>query len=95
MIFDENVIQCEENRPCKEIKNDDRNFKYFPFACYAANVTLRQSSRPPGGIAEGKACLSGKHKRYGYKIEISVLPLVITIGCTTHSVGPVPDLKIF
>lgn len=57
----------------KEIENAARKLKKFPYKRQGTDVTFQQSNRPFGNIAKRKMHFSGKHKRYGYRVEISVL----------------------
>ena len=70
-------------------------FKNYPMSRYATDVTFQQSFRPSGSFEEGKVYFSGKHKRYGYTTEVSVLPNGLAIGCRAQEPGSVSDLKIF
>ena len=70
-------------------------FKNYPVARYATDVTFQQSFRPSGSVEEGKLYYSGKHKLYGYKTEVSVLPNGLALGCSVHEPGSVSDLKMF
>lgn len=70
-------------------------FKTFPYARYATDVTFQQSYRPSGSLQEAKRYYSAKHKLYGYKVEVSVLPNGYAIGCTRHYPGSESDVKIF
>ena len=70
-------------------------FKHFTCAGYATDVTFQQSFRPSGSVQEGKRVFSGKHKLYGFKVEMSVLPTNIAIDCTRYYPGSVSDFEIF
>ena len=72
----------------------DLKFEDFPEAYYAVDVTFQQSYRPSGSMQEGKLFFSGKHKLYGIKVEVSVLPNGIALGCTNHYPGSVSDFEI-
>ena len=64
-------------------------------ARYATHVTFHQSNRPRGNHEEAKGHFSGKHKMYGYKTEVSVLPNGLEIGASRHFMGSVADVDIF
>ena len=70
-------------------------FKNHPCARYATDVTFQQANRPSGSLEEGKKYYSGKHKLYGYKVEVSVLPIGIAVHCTDHYPGSIADIDIF
>lgn len=78
----------------EKLRKENQVFKNFKYARYATDVTFQQSFRPSGSIEEGKAYFSGKHKLYGYKVEVSVLPNGMAIGATRHYPGAVSDLRI-
>ena len=69
-------------------------FRTYELARYATDVTFQQSNRPAGNHSESKAMFSGKHKLYGYKTEVSVLPNGIAIGLSVHHPGAVLDIDI-
>lgn len=62
---------------------------------YNVNVNLQRSSCPFGNMAEGIKYVSGKHKIYGYKAEISVLPQGHFIICTTYPFWSFFDQNLF
>lgn len=72
-----------------------RSFSSFPYKRYAADVTFQQPQRPSGSIQKGKVYLRGKQKLYGYRVEISVLPVGLAINYTAHYLGSVSDLERF
>lgn len=72
-----------------------KTFSNFKYARYATDVTFHQTNRPTGNMQEGKEYYSGKHKLYGYKTEVSVLPNGQAIGCTKPYPGSVSDIDIF
>lgn len=71
-----------------------KRFSNFPEALYAVDVTFQQSFRPSGSIQEGKLYFSGKHKLYGLKVEVAVLPNGLAISCSPHYPGSVSDFEI-
>lgn len=70
-------------------------FETYGTARYAADVTFVQTSRPRGNMEKGKSHYRSKHKLYGYKTKVSVLPNVLAIGCSNHYVGCTADEDIF
>lgn len=70
-------------------------FKHYPCACYAVDVTLQQLNRPSVLLEEVKKSFSGKYKLYGYKVEVSGLPIWIAVHCTSHYPGSVAGIHIF
>lgn len=76
-------------------KAKDVFFKHFPFSRYATVVTFQEYNRPNGNLQEVKKYFSGKHKLYGYKLEVFVLPNGLAIGCSTHYPGSVAEVDSF
>ncbi|RHY71686.1 hypothetical protein DYB30_007549 [Aphanomyces astaci] len=70
-------------------------FKNFPYARYATDVTFQQTNVPSGSYAEKKLFYSGKHHLYGHKVEASVLPNGFAINCTSYYKDSVSDKTIF
>ncbi|ETV64396.1 hypothetical protein H257_18702 [Aphanomyces astaci] len=70
-------------------------FKNFPYARYATDVTFQQPNVSSGSYAEKKLFYSGKHHLYGHKVEASVLPNGFAINCTYYYKGSVSDKTIF
>lgn len=58
----------------RELRDSNQTFSRFSHALYATNVTFQQAYRPNVSLKEGKIYFSGKHKLYGYVVEVSVLP---------------------
>lgn len=77
------------------LQSTNRQFSHYPCARYATDVTFQLANRPSGNMQEGKVYYSGKHKAYGYKTEVSVLPTGQAIGCTRHYPGSKLDIDIF
>lgn len=56
---------------------------------------FQECSNSTGNNREEEVTFSGEHKLYGYKLEMSVLPNGLAIGCSTHYPGSVADVDIF
>ena len=94
--FYESYVEYNAKRwTMKELVAKKKCFSHYPMARYATDVTFQPSSRPFGSVQEGKRYYSGKHKMYGYKVEVSVFPIRLAIGCSDHEPGSVSDLVIF
>ena len=78
----------------RTLRETNSTFREFPEALYAVDVTFQQSFRPSGSINEGKIFFSGKHKLYGLKVEVSVLPNGLAMSCSDHFPGSISDLEI-
>ena len=74
---------------------DQSQFRVYGMARYATDVTFQQSNRPRGNHEEAKGYFSGKHKMYGYKTEVSVLPNGIALGASRYYMGSISDVDIF
>lgn len=94
-LYEELVEGAAKRYSMKKLEAMNTTFGNFPQARYATDVTFQQSYRPSGNIQEGKLYFSGKHKLYGYKVEVSVLPNGLAIGCSKHYPGSVSDFDIF
>ena len=76
------------------LQEDKKDFKDFSFAIEAIDVAFQQSNRPSGNMQEGKVYFSGKHKLYGYKMEVAVRPNGLASWCSKHYPGSVSDIGI-
>ena len=57
-------------------------------------MKFQQSFRPSGTLEEVKKYFSGKHKLYGFKVEVSVLPNGLAISASVYYPGSVADIEI-
>jgi len=89
------VMEHCKKKNMDQLSESNRRFTFHPYALYATVVTFQQTNRPSGNLQEAKVFYSGKHKLYGYKVEVSVLPIGIAISCTSHYPGSYADLEIF
>ena len=91
----ENFVEgVQEKWNMTRLSEKNRLFRNKPWALYATDVRFQQSNRPSGNHAESKAWFSGKHKLYGLKTEVSVLPIGFAIDCTNMYKGSVSDKAI-
>ena len=58
-------------------------------------MTFQQSFRSSGSVQEGIRFFIGRHKLYGFEVEVSVHPTGIGIDCTRNYPGSVSDFEIF
>lgn len=79
----------------KELQDTDALFSNYKYSHHATDVIFQQAFRSSWNMQEGKFYYSGKHKLYGYKVEVSVLLNGLLIGCTSHYFGSVCDVSIF
>lgn len=75
----------------KEQKNASKGFK---FAIESVDETFQQSNRLSGAMQEWKVYFSGKHKLYGFKLEVAVRPKGLTCWCSKQYPGSVSDINI-
>ena len=68
--------------------------RYFESAIEAVDVTFQMANRPSGNMQEGKKYFSGKHKLYGYKMEVAVRPNGLASAFSPHYPGSVSDTSI-
>ena len=77
-----------------ELQENSKLFKNFPFCLEAVDVTFQQANRPSGNMQEGKVYFSGKHRLYGYKVEVAVRPSGIASDFSRHCPGSSSDVSI-
>lgn len=68
-------------------EQNGQKFTKYPSERYATEVTFQLANRLSGNMQEGKVNFSGKHIGYGFKVEVSVLPTGIALGCSKHYQG--------
>lgn len=76
------------------LQEKDKTFRNFAYAVEAIDVTFQLSNRPSGNVAEGKKYFSGKHKNYGYKVEVAVRANGFASAYSKHYPGSVSDMTI-
>jgi len=75
--------------------NPPVTFKYYPEALLAHDVRFQPSQRPKTNFEEAKHYFSGKHWRYGLKIESSHHADGTAAYVGVHHAGSVHDYSIF
>lgn len=88
------VMLYAEKYSMSRLHGDKTVFRNFKMCKYAVDVTFQQSFRPGGSLEEAKKFFSGKHKLYGFKVEVSVLPNGLAANTTRHYPGSVADIEI-
>ncbi len=88
------VRKYDETFSMNVLQDRDTIFGNFPYALEAVDVTFQQANRPSGKMQEGKRYSSGKHKLYGFKVEVSARPNGIASSFSSHYPGSVSDLSI-
>ena len=78
-----------------QLESDRTLFKNYPYALYATDETFLTANRPTGTHQESKKYFSNKHKMYGYKTDVSVVPNSIALACSAHDPGSVSDITMF
>lgn len=59
----------------------------IPICTLLCRLHVSTVLKATGSLEEGRALQSGKHTAYGIKVEISVLPNGLTIGCSHYFTG--------
>ena len=93
--YDKFVAFYQNKYAMTRLQADKRTFNKYKMCLYACCVTFQESYRPGGSLEESKRYFSGKHKLYGYKTEVAVLPNGLAIHCSAHEPGSVADIAIF
>ena len=93
-LYETVVLNLGESWMMKRMIQTQKTFKTFKFCRYATDVTFYQGYWPSGTMEEGEKYFSGKHKIYGYKVEVSVLLKGLAIGCSNRCQGSVTDIDI-
>lgn len=66
------------------LEDKDKTFMNFKYALYATDAMSQHINRKSGNHEESKKYYSGKHKLYGYGVEVSVVPNGFAIHCSNH-----------
>lgn len=74
---------------------DRKVFCNFAYVRHVTHVTLEQGYRSSGTLPKSKKLFSEKQKKYGYKIEVSIMSLRLAVGCAEHYLGFIADTEIF
>eukprot|EP00171_Calliarthron_tuberculosum_P021823 IDg21823t1 len=88
------VQDVGNNFTMAHLREKKRTFKSCEFAVEAIDVTFQQANRPSGNMQEGKVYFSGKHKLYGYKVEVAVRSNGLASAYSKHYAGSVSDITI-
>lgn len=87
--------RVEENHGMEFMRQEKKTFKNHTVARYVTDVTFQHRFRPGGAMEKGNKYYSGKHKVYGYKVEMSVLPVALEILISEHYLGSKSDIEMF
>lgn len=93
--YDDCMREVLKRYTMESMVDRQKTFKNYPYCRYAVDVTFQQSNRPSGTMEEGKLYYSGKHKLYGLKVEVAVLPNGMACWASKHYGGSVADIEIF
>lgn len=93
-LFEVCVEKCFWSYSMMRMVADNVLFKFHKYDRYATDVTFHHANRPAGNHQESKHYFSNKHKIYGYKTEVSVVPNGLAIGCIDHRQRSVADVVI-
>lgn len=79
----------------KELVLIERRFRRSSSALYATDVKFHHFNRPRESYQESKLHISGKHRLYRYKTEVSVSFNELAVFISSHFSGFKEDLAIF
>ena len=85
----------DERFSMKEMDENDKLFKNFPFCLEANDFTFQLSNRTSGSMQEGAVYFPGKHKLYSFKVEVGVRPNGFASDFNKYYPGSTSDLNIF
>jgi hypothetical protein len=72
-----------------------QRFRCFPSALYATDVHFQEANRPGSSSNEGIDYFNSKFGLYGFKQEISVLPIGLAVTASGHAEGSKSDHSMF
>lgn len=78
-----------------QFSRTNSTFGHHKQARYGTDVTFQQAYRPFDSHEEALPYFSRKHGLCGYKVGVSVLPIVISIITVKHYTGLEHDFNIF
>ena len=88
------IQKYDERFSMNKVDENHQLFKNFSFHLEAIDVTSHQANRPSGSMQEGKVFFSGKHKLYGFKVEVSARPNGFASAFSKHDPVSTSDLNI-
>lgn len=94
-VYNKFFTSCGEACEIYNLVRLNSTFSNFPHARYATDVMFQMAFRPSVNVQEVSIYFSVNHNSYGYKVEVSVTPTVVAVGCTKHHPGSTSDLAIF
>ena len=84
----------EKVRAVSYLQEKGNAFQKCHYAVEAVDVTFQQFNRPSRNMQEGKRYFSGKHRIYGYKVEVAVRANGLASAYSKHYPGSVSDIGI-
>lgn len=93
-LYDAFVVHCRGSVPMHVMEPKGFLFRQYSCALYGTDVKFWLSFRPFESVEEGYLYYSGKHKAYGYKVEVFVLQNGVAIWCSSHRLGSILDLGL-
>ena len=85
-----NINDGKQSRP----SSSDATFRTFNRPLAWINVTFQEVNRPTGNTQEDKIYYSGKHKLYGYEVEVAARPIGLSSRFSPQYSVYVPDIHI-
>lgn len=95
ILYKECVAQVPSRYPMSHLRECGTSFHHFPYARHATDVIFKQSSKPLRTIDKTRVWYSKNHELFGYKVEVSVLPIGLALNCNSHARCKMSDIKMF
>lgn len=93
-IYEIYLESWAEERSLQKLIRHSPTFSYFPCARYATDITFQLSIRPSRSIREDSFQISGNHKAYRYKEDVSVTRSGLSVGCNQHYSRSMAEIDI-
>lgn len=92
--YDHLALSCADHFSMCHLKLNDTHLTHSSTARYSTDITFQQAKQPSGNIQEQNLYFCGKHKLYGYEVEVSVSPNGVVILKSNHHPGCISDRNI-
>lgn len=94
IIYDSHAQTLDVMYPIVELLGNKNIFQRRPYCRYTMKLTFQHTNRRMGNMDEAKLYYSAKHKLYGYKVNLSMLPNEKTFSISPHHPLKEQDIKI-
>lgn len=78
-----------------KVASEGKGFRSFPNARYATDAIFLQAEKPLENLEEGRRHFLQKRILYGYKVEVSVMPIGLAIGSSVMFRGSVSNVDMY